>query len=32
MDALEARVTAEGDVEVKFARFRTQTRDRVELG
>ncbi len=32
MDALEARVTPEGDVEVKFARFRTQTRDRVELG
>lgn len=32
MDVLEARVTAEGDVEVKFARFRTQTRDRVELG
>ena len=32
MDALETRITAEGDVEVKFERFRTQTRDRVELG
>ena len=32
MDALETRVTADGDVEVKFERFRTQTRDRVELG
>ena len=32
MDTLETRVTADGDVEVKFARFRTQTSDRVELG
>jgi cytochrome b6-f complex iron-sulfur subunit/menaquinol-cytochrome c reductase iron-sulfur subunit len=32
MDSLEARVTADGDVEVHFARYRTQSHDKVKLG
>jgi len=32
MDALRARVTPDGDVEVEFERFRTQSHDKVRLG
>lgn len=32
MDELETRITADGDVEVAFARYRTQTSGKVRLG